>query len=92
MQDCYDAQWVMPLYLPSFWLGPLSSVHAQHILGFLVGGSTLRDMAAAFAAVPASVLWKLTDKERAEIAEPGFPALNANVKARACAGHKVLWL
>ena len=54
------------------------------ILGFLAGGSTLRDMAAAFAAVPARVLWKLTDKERAETAEPGFPALSANVKARQC--------
>ena len=47
-------------------------------------------MAAAFAAVPARVLWKLTDKERAEIAEPGFPALSANVKARACLGHRTL--
>ena len=60
------------------------------ILVCLAGGSTLRDMAAAFAAVPARVLWKLTDKERAETAEPGFPALSANVKARDRAGHRTL--
>ena len=49
-------------------------------------------MAVAFAAVPARVLWKLTDKEQAETAEPGFPALSANVKARACLGHRTHYL
>ena len=67
--------------------------HKQHALHgeqaswvFPAGGGILKDMAAAFAAVPALVLWRLSDKEQAELAKPGFPALSANVKARACMG------
>ncbi|KAK9831512.1 hypothetical protein WJX81_004473 [Elliptochloris bilobata] len=44
------------------------------------GGEVLRQQVAAFAALPARVLWKLTEKEQAELAAPGMPALGANIK------------
>jgi len=45
------------------------------------GGEILQKQAAAFAALPARVLWKLTEKEQAELNAPGAPGLGTNIKA-----------